>query len=156
MKKVFTLILVQAILSLISGILFSKMSFIGRIGISVAYKEYTILKTWWKAALLVFVIQLSLILFLWLSKRFATYKTFALINLVCIIIGLIGLLYTYYDFTSTSHKYMNNQFHWGGYLVWIGWFISCLYFFFLRVKPKAIPIAEQNSSTDIGPNQQPF
>lgn len=153
MKKILNLILVQGIISLLSGILFSKMSFIGQIGISIAYTEYKILKTWWKGALLVFGIQLVLIIVLWLVKRLSTYKTFALVNLVCIIIGLIGVIYTIYDFTSTSHKYMNKNFHWGGYLVWIGWFISCIYFFFVRVHPKiqvvqdaSIDSASQNST----------
>ena len=47
MKNVTILGLVQALLSLISGILISKMSFIGKIGISTMYREYTIFKTWW-------------------------------------------------------------------------------------------------------------
>lgn len=158
MKKVINLILLQAVISLISGILFSQMSFVGKIGITVAYREYTILKTWWKAALMVFAIQLALVIFLWFTKRFSTYKTFAIINLIFVILGLIGLLYTFYDFTNTSHKYMNGKFHMGGYLIWAGWFISCIYFFFLRVKPKPIlptvapPTVhnktEENSSTD--------
>ena len=148
MKKVLNLILLQAVISLISGILFSQMSFIGKIGISVAYREYTILKTWWKAALMVFAIQLALVVFLWFTKRFSTYKTFAIINLIFVILGLIGLLYTFYDFTNTSHKYMNGKFHMAGYLIWAGWFISCIYFFFLRVKPKPILPAAAHHNTE--------
>lgn len=145
MKRLLNLVLLQTVVSLISGILFSKMSFIGQIGITIAYKEYTILKTWWKAALLVLSIQLLVIAILWLCKRFLVYKTFVIVNLVFIILGIIGLFYTYYDFTSTSHKYMNSQFHWGGYLVWIGWFINCLYFFILRVTP--LPVTEEHISS---------
>ena len=68
MKNVTILGLVQALLSLISGILISKMSFIGKIGISTMYREYTIFKTWWKTALLLLVIQLILITVLQLFK----------------------------------------------------------------------------------------
>ena len=65
-----------------------------------------------------------------------------------VIIGLIGLLYTFYDFTSTSHKYMNSQFHTGGYLFWAGWFITCLFFFFARVKPKPDSIHTDHTHID--------
>jgi len=118
MKKILNLILIQGIISLISGILFSKMSLVGKIGITVVYREYSILKTWWKAALLVFLIQLIIIAILYLSKRFLIFKTFIIINLITVIIGILGLFFTYIDFTSTSHKYMNSNFHNAGYLVW--------------------------------------
>ena len=146
-NKWIILLLLQVIVSLISGILLSKMSIIGRIGVSTMYTEYGFLKHWYKGFAAVLVAQIILIAILWLVKRFTTYKNFSIVNLVFIILGLLGLLYTYYDFTSTSHKYMNDQFHWGGYLFWIGWFITCFYFFFARVKPK--PISE---STVIHPN----
>lgn len=135
-NKWIILILIQAIISLVAGILLSKMSIIGRIGVSTIYTEYGFLKQWYKGFAVVFVVQLLLTGILWAVKRTTTYKNFSLVNLVFIVIGLIGLLYTFYDFTSTSHKYMNSQFHTGGYLFWAGWFITCLFFFFARVKPK--------------------
>lgn len=144
------LILIQVIVSLVSGILLSKMSLIGRIGVSTVYSEYGFMKHWYKGFAVVLLIQLLLMAILWTVKRSASYKNFSIVNLILIITGLIGLLYTFYDFTSTSHKYMNSQFHWGGYLVWIGWFITCFFFFFARVKPKpAIPVNEpQRNETD--------
>ena len=135
-NKWIILILIQAIISLISGILLSKMSVIGKIGVSTVYTEYVFLKHWYKGFAAVFIIQLLLIAILWIVKRITTYKNFSIVNLALIILGLLGLFYTYYDFTSTSHKYMNSQFHTGGYLFWAGWFVTCLYFFFARVKPK--------------------
>lgn len=141
-NKWIILLLLQVIVSLISGILLSKMSIIGRIGVSTVYTEYGFLKHWYKGFAAVLLAQIILIAILWLVKRFTTYKNFSIVNLVFIILGLLGLLYTYYDFTSTTHKYMNDQFHWGGYLFWIGWFITCFYFFFARVKPK--PITESS------------
>lgn len=147
-NKWIILLLLQVIVSLVSGILLSKMSLIGRIGVSTVYTQYGFLKHWYKGFAAVLIVQLLLIAILWIVKRLTTYKNFSIVNLIFIIVGLLGLLYTYYDFTSTSHKYMNNQFHWGGYIVWIGWFISCLFFFFARVKPK--PIAVEMS---ISPNE---
>ncbi|WP_177762942.1 hypothetical protein [Flavobacterium sp. I3-2] len=144
MKKILNLILLQGIISLISGILLSKMSLVGKIGISVVYTEYSLLKTWWKGALVVFLIQLILIAILYVSKRFALYKNFVIINLVLVILGLLGLFFTYIDFTTTSHKYMNSKFHSGGYLVWAGWFINCIYFFIFSVKPKPIENTDLN------------
>lgn len=135
-NKWIILILIQAIISLVAGILLSKMSLVGRIGVSTVYTEYAFMKHWYKGFAVVFIVQLLLIAILWAVKRTTTYKNFSLVNLIFVIIGLIGLLYTFYDFTSTSHKYMNSQFHTGGYLFWAGWFVTCIFFFFARVKPK--------------------
>lgn len=146
-NKWIILILIQAIISLISGILLSKMSVIGKIGVSTVYTEYGFLKHWYKGFAAVFIIQLLLIAILWIVKRITTYKNFSIVNLALIILGLLGLFYTYYDFTSTSHKYMNSQFHTGGYLFWAGWFVTCLYFFFARVKPKPKPIDTEPINT---------
>ncbi len=154
-NKWIILILIQAIISLVAGILLSKMSLIGRIGVSTVYTEYGFMKHWYKGFAAVFIIQLVLIAILWAVKRTTTYKNFSLVNLIFVIIGLIGLLYTFYDFTSTSHKYMNSQFHAGGYLFWAGWFISCVFFFFARVKPKIVPVnttISDTKSTDISSN----
>lgn len=153
MKKILNLILLQVIISLVSGILLSKMSIIGKIGISVAYREYTILKTWWKAALLVLTIQLIIVAILFVTKRFFAYKTFTIVNLVLIIIGILGVFYTYIDFTTTSHQYMNSKFHTGGYLVWVGWFISCMYFFIFSVKSKTIENKIENNTMNNDSNQ---
>ena len=51
MKNLSILTLIQALLSLVSGILISKMSFIGKIGVSTFYSQYAVFKTWWKTAL---------------------------------------------------------------------------------------------------------
>lgn len=144
MKNKWTiLILIQAIISLVAGILLSKMSIIGRIGVSTVYTEYGFMKHWYKGFAAVFALQLLIIAILWIVKRTTTYKNFSLVNLVFVVIGLIGLLYTFYDFTSTSHKYMNSQFHAGGYLFWTGWFVTCLFFFFARVKPKPVTVTKE-------------
>ena len=147
-NKWIILILIQAVISLVAGILLSKMSLIGRIGVSTFYTEYGFLKDWYKGFAAVFIVQLVLIAVLWVVKRTTTYKNFSLVNLIFIVIGLIGLLYTFYDFTSTSHKYMNSQFHTGGYLFWAGWFVTCLFFFFARVKPKPVSAPATDYTTN--------
>ena len=64
MKNLSILTLIQALLSLVSGILISKMSFIGKIGVSTFYSQYAVFKTWWKTALILFIVQFVLLLFL--------------------------------------------------------------------------------------------
>lgn len=152
-NKWIILILIQVIVSLVSGILLSKMSLIGRIGVSTVYSEYGFMKHWYKGFAAVLLIQMLLMAVLWIVKRAASYKNFSIVNLVFIIVGLLGLLYTFYDFTSTSHKYMNSQFHWGGYLVWAGWFITSFFFFFARVKPKPVITADQQMQNETNTNQ---
>ena len=124
MKNVTILSLVQTLLSLISGVLISKMSFIGKIGISTMYREYTIFKTWWKTALLLLVIQLVLIAVLQLFRTKVSVS--------------------FSDFTTTSHKMMKLSFHLGFYLFWVGWFITCFYYLLFKNKKK-----EDNIQQDI-------
>ena len=90
MKNVTILGLIQALLSLISGVLISKMSFIGKIGISTMYREYTIFKTWWKTALLLLVIQLVLIAVLQLFRTKVSVSFSRLLAFLLIVLGGIG------------------------------------------------------------------
>ena len=144
MKNVTILGLVQALLSLISGILISKMSFIGKIGISTMYREYIIFKTWWKTALLLLVIQLVLIAVLQLFRTKVSVSFSRLLAFLLIVLGGIGAYFTYIDFTTTSHKMMKLSFHLGFYLFWVGWFITCFYYLLFKKKKK-----EDNIQQDI-------
>ena len=128
MKNFSILTLVQALLSLISGVLISKMSFIGRIGVSTAYNQYAVFKVWWKTAILLFIVQFILALFLQTFKSKVSHNFARLLALLLIIVGGIGAYLTYIDFTTTAHKVMNIRFHSGFYLFWVGWFITCFYF----------------------------
>ncbi|WP_155283546.1 hypothetical protein [Capnocytophaga felis] len=140
MKNLIILTLFQALSSVISSILISKMSFIGRIGISTMHREYLIFKTWWKTALLFFAVQFILILTMQFSKKInQKFKFFVCILLI--IIGIIGTYLTYLDFTTTSHKMMKFSFHSGFYLFWLSWFVTCLYFlFFKKYKKEETPL----------------
>ena len=133
MKSKTILILIQSSLSLISGILVSKMSFLGKVGISLIYREYSILKVWWQAAIMFFIIQLIVILILSLIKHFYNAKTASLVAIGLFILGLFGVYLTYIDFTETMHKMLKTSFHAGFYLFWIGFFVTCAYF--MNFKP---------------------
>lgn len=141
MKNASILLLIQAVIALICGILMSKMSFIGRMGISFLHRDYLIFKTWWKTALLIFVIQFVLIIILMLVRYLSPLKTGKLIFILFLIFGFIGTYATYIDFTTTTHKMMKGSFHSGGYLFWLGWGISCIYFLFWN-KKQQLPLAD--------------
>lgn len=135
MKNISILALFQALSSVVSGILISKISFIGRIGINMMHREYLIFKTWWKTALLFFITQLILILILEILRKISP-KFQKVISSFFVIIGGIGAYLTYVDFTTTSHKMMKMSFHSGFYLFWVSWFITCFYYLFQRFSQK--------------------
>ncbi|MCA4777922.1 hypothetical protein HX088_07995 [Empedobacter sp. 225-1] len=107
----------------------SKMSFIGKVGITIIYNEYTILKSWWKTALLLFAIQaiIFVVLSVWKMKTTKRLKQL-LLPFIFLSIGIIGLIYTYYDFTETSHRLLKKTFHFGFYIFWLTWFGNCIFF----------------------------
>lgn len=128
MKGLSTLIAVQGLLSTISGVLLSQMSFVGKVGISLLYREYGLFKIWWKTAILLFAVQLVLLFVLWLIKRLLWRRLATATILLFLLFGLVGAYFTYLDFTTTSHRLMKGNFHAGGYLFWGAWALSCLYF----------------------------
>lgn len=146
-KKITFLVLLQLLLSFASAMLFSRMSFVGKVSISLFYKEYAIFKTVWKTALAIFIIQLALILVLTIFKKWSPKWLYIPLILLAIGIGAIGAYYTFLDFTTTSHKHMKLYFHSGGYLFWFNWLISCLFILFIR-KNKPINIAETQQKTE--------
>lgn len=129
MKNKIIHLLILAFSSLLSGIMISKMSFIGKVGITIIYNEYTILKSWWKTALLLFAIQaiIFVVLSVWKMKTTKRLKQL-LLPFIFLSIGIIGLIYTYYDFTETSHRLLKKTFHFGFYIFWLTWFGNCIFF----------------------------
>ncbi len=149
-RKITFLVLLQLLLSFASAMLFSKMSFVGKVSISLFYKEYAIFKTVWKTALVIFIIQLILIIVLTLVKKWTPKWVYIPLILVAIGIGAIGAYYTFLDFTTTSHKHMRLYFHSGGYLFWFNWLISCLFILFIKKnKPSEIVEALQKTEFSI-------
>jgi len=138
MKGLSTLVAIQALLSTISGVFLSQMSFIGKVGISVAYQEYGIFKIWWKTAVLLFIIQLALLLVLWLVKRLLSRRLALAAFLLFLLFGLVGAYFTYLDFTTTTHRLMKMNFHTGVYLFWGTWVLVCLYFMAVPLKKRRI------------------
>ena len=143
MKRLFSLILFQCLTSVISGILISKMSFIGRIAVSTTRREYLVFKTWWKTALIILAIQLFLILILWIFKRISNLLG-VLMSLAFLLLIGFGVYYTYLDFTQTSHKYMRIVFHSGFYLAWASGAFTCFYFIFTPFRKKIKAVEDSN------------
>lgn len=123
MKTLQKLVIFQALSSVISGLLISKMSLLGKVGISLFFKEYQIFKSFWQTALLFLVIQFLVIgVFLILTK---TVKKVTNFSIVAIMLVLLGLGATIYDFqTETSHRLLNGYFHSGFYLFWVSVLVS--------------------------------
>ncbi|MDR1877714.1 MAG: hypothetical protein LBQ84_08845 [Flavobacteriaceae bacterium] len=129
MKRFSLLLVFEIIISVVSGILMSRMSWLGRIGINLVRTEYKFFKFWWKTALVLFAIQITIILIQWMVKRFCNPKGSRLIFFLFLLLGIAGLGYTYYDFSTVyEHRIMKERFHLGVYLFWAGWVASNLYF----------------------------
>lgn len=127
MRRIKILISLQLLLSLISGVLVSEMSFIGRVGINLFHKNYELLTYWWKTAILFFVLLLLLDLVQFLLKRKSIRAN--LYITVLLIIGLLGLFASFQDFTTNfSHKLLKERMHVGFYLFWLTWIGTNLYF----------------------------
>lgn len=138
MKGFGTLVAVQALLSTISGVLMSQMSFIGKVGITVMYSEYGVFKIWWKTAILLFVIQLALVFVLWLVRKLLGRRLSLVVLLLFLLFGLTGAYFTYLDFTTTSHRMLKMNFHAGGYLFWGTWALACIYFMVVPIRKKQV------------------
>jgi hypothetical protein len=123
-----------AVLSLITGYMLSHISFAGRVGMSLFYKEYNFLKVWWQGALLVFAIWLVLFAAHHLIQAKVSKASSLAANLIALMIAIAGLFFTYSDFRNDfSHRLMGERFHIGAYLFWLGW-ISISLYFLLRKK----------------------
>ena len=145
-KNIFILILIQALLAVLMAFMIGKMSFIGRMGITFFYREYLVLKSPWKTALLIFIIQLFLIVILAFFKYFTPAKIANTLAILTILIGLGAAYYTYLDFTTTSHKHMKSNFHTGFYLFWGAWIFSAIFFLFLKKKKIVLTELEATNS----------
>jgi cytochrome d ubiquinol oxidase, subunit II len=121
------------------------MSFIGKIGVSTFYSQYAVFKTWWKTALILFIVQFVLLLFLQTFRAKVSVGFARLLALLLVVIGTIGTYLTYIDFTTTSHKMMKFSFHIGFYLFWITWFITCFYFLLSKGAKQTTDLPEEAS-----------
>ena len=147
MKRKFGLVLCLLILSGIAGYLLSKASLVGRMGISLFYKQYAFLKVWWQGGLLVFIVWMILFFLQGYVKRKLSPKAYKWTQIGAIVIALTGLYFTYQDFHHTiSHRWLGERFHLGGYLFWIGWIIISV--FYLTEKRKTVLSADLHPKKD--------
>src|SRR5215204_3917729 len=112
MKRKSALVFFLLLLSCICGYLLSKASLVGRVGISLFYKQYKFLKTWWQAGLLLFIIWMILFFLQgWVQRKYSP-ATSKLIQIGSIGIALVGIYFTYQDFRhTTSHRWLGERFH---------------------------------------------
>ena len=134
MRRSLPFIVFLAALSLLSGWLMSRMSWIGRVGVNLFHKEYKFLKIWYEGAGVVFAALLLLFLVQSLLKKQLAQGTARAIQVIALLLGAAGLYFTYKDFRSDfTHSILRERFHLGAYLFWIGWMSISLY---LLVMPK--------------------
>lgn len=129
MKRFAYLLLILLALSGLAGYLLSKASLVGRMGISLFYKEYAFLKVWWQAGLLVLMVWLLLYFLLGWAQRKLSLRSSRWVYVGALFLAIVGLYFTYQDFRDTlSHRWLGERFHLGGYLFWIGWMLVCLFY----------------------------
>lgn len=134
----------QAILSAVAEYLISKMSFFGKMGISLFYKEYKILKSPVETGLAIFFVEMAVVVLLFVFWRFVSKRSTNILAMVLLLIAVIGLAYTIYDFTyEFSHKILKSKFHIGFYLIWIGIMISCIVY---MIKPARFKTSSNTTS----------
>lgn len=133
MKRNILFLSFLATLSAISGMLMSKASWVGRVGMTFFYKEYNLLKIWWQGAIAVFIILLLLFLLHTFLQKKLPAITARLLHIMLLMSAIACLYFTYDDFTNNfSHHLLGRRFHYGFYLGWIGWVLICLFFIFKR------------------------
>ncbi len=149
MKPQAKLILFLLVLAAVAGYLLSKASLVGRVGISLFYKEYGFLKVWWQGGLLIFAVWMLLLFLQGRVQKKTLPSRAAAIHSGAVVLALIGLYFTYQDFRNTlSHRWLGERFHLGGYLFWIGWIIISV-FYLTRKRKAALPANEVRESARI-------
>ena len=139
-KRIITLNTILVPLAIIAGWTLSKASLVGKVGIHVLHREYLFLNSWWKGALLIWVIWLVLeIVQYQILKRYRRSINL-MIQVAFIFLAVLGIYYTYLDFKTFSHGILGDRFHIGGYLFWIGWCIISI--FFIKLRNDEIAISE--------------
>lgn len=141
----------QAFLCIVEAYLISKISLLGKIGIAMFYKQYRFLRSGWKTFLLLFIIQLLLILLLDIVKKRLPAQKAMYTMAVFLILAVLGLWGTYYDFQYTfSHRLLKEKFHLGFYLFWLAWMGTCIYYLLQK------PSKEEALSLPLTAEERPY
>jgi hypothetical protein len=128
-KRHLSFIGLLAALSVITGVMLSSITFVGRVGMNMFYKQYNFLKIWWQGSLLVFAIWMLVFFAHYFMQKRISKASFLAGNLISLMVSIGGLYFTYCDFRNDfSHRLMGERFHIGAYLFWLGWIgISIFY-----------------------------
>jgi hypothetical protein len=139
MRRSASLTLFLAILSVVSGYMLSGASWVGRVGINLFHQEYSFLKIWWQAALVVFGLLIFLYAIQSLVQRLASHVVSRTVHIFAIAAAIVGLYLSYDDFRHTlSHRWMGERFHIGVYLFWLGWIIISIYLLLAKKNARAM------------------
>lgn len=139
MRRSASLTLFLAIFSVVSGYMLSSASWVGRMGISLFYKEYGFLKVWWQAALVVFAVWIFLYALQSLVQRIVSRAAARIVHIFALVAAVVGLYLTYNDFRHhLSHRWMGERFHIGAYMFWIGWMIISIYLLLTKENKRAM------------------
>lgn len=148
MKRNSLLTIGLTIASLLAGYLLSAISFVGRTGIDLFYTKYRFLKSWWKGALIVFIVWMLLLAVQTVLEKKVKKATSTIIQWALLTVAIAGLYMSYADFrNSLSHRWLGESFHLGVYLFWLGWIVITI-FMLLKKEPlkEAPPIEDQSAS----------
>lgn len=140
MKRKFLFVLFLFLFAGLTGYVLSKASLVGRLGISLFYRQYKFLKVWWQGGLLVFSVWIILFILQGLAQKKLSYFASKAVHILAIVAAVTGLFFTYQDFRhTTSHRWLGERFHLGGYLFWIGW-ISISLFYLSATKKSVVTV----------------
>ena len=142
MKRTPILFILLIALSCTSGYLMSRSSWIGKVGITFFHKEYNLTKVWWQGASAVFIILLLLFLLHTFLQGRLHIMAARLTHFVLLLAAGAGLYLTYRDFHNDfTHHLLGRHFHYGFYLLWVGWMMVALFFLFAKKKqdPASLP-----------------
>ena len=135
MKRSFLLFTILIALSVLSGLLMSESSWIGKVGISLMHREYNLTKIWWQGAAAVFIVELLLY---FLHSFIYSKLPVVMARMVHFILALAAaacLYLSWDDFhTTLSHQLLGWRFHYGVYLVWTGWVVTAVFFLLKKSK----------------------
>ncbi|MBS1645371.1 MAG: hypothetical protein JST36_10065 [Bacteroidetes bacterium] len=122
MRKHVLFILFLIGLSLSSGWLMSRMSWIGRLGVNWFHQDLKFLKTWYWGGGLEFILLFVLFVLQYSLRRKCLPLVGISVQLVALLLAVLGFWLCWVDFKSDlSHHLMKQNFHAGVYLFWIGW-----------------------------------
>ena len=123
------LIFILTLISLLSGNLTKGVSFVGKMGINLFYKEYKFFKVWCPAALVCFASMIIVTVPLYLVDKSLRGVTRKIVLLLLFFVFLSGLYFTFKDFRNDlSHRLLGERFHLGIYLYWIGFCVISLFY----------------------------